>query len=166
MRSTFYAILALFLVLSISPLANSYGAKKQPAPESVANEFYKYHFSHDMAFTSEAIKKRSKWLTSDFLKACEAYFALPQNPDEAPDIEGDVFTGSQEYPDNFSLGTVRIDGMSAYIPIIFRWKEGNHTSGVVVLKTINEKWFIDDVEFDGQDSIRKLLSTQSAPANP
>jgi hypothetical protein len=140
-------------------MTSAYGAPKVISPESVVTKFYKYHFSHDMAFTPDSLKRRSAWLTPELLEACRVYFAVPENPDEPPYIEGDPFTGSQEYPNRYSVGKGVISETSARVPVIFTWKEDGHsTKGEVVLNNLKGKWLIDDVEFPDQDSVRKLLS--------
>lgn len=160
---------AVFCFVILAALvAFSADANKTPLPEEVATEFYKYHFSHDMAFVPDEVTKRAEWLTPDLLKACKAYFAIPEDPDEVPDIDGDPFTGSQEYPDEFKTGAAKIIDNVARVPLTFTWKEDHHsTQGVAVLKNVNGKWLIDDVQFPDQDSLRTLLAnpSQTAPAD-
>lgn len=134
------------------------------SPKVIVDEFYKYHFSHDMAFTPEAVQQRAAWLTPALKDACRVYFGLPSDPDEVPDIDGDPFTGSQEYPDAYSTGPAEVKDDTARVPLTFTWKEDHHTTnGVAILKNVEGHWLIDDVEFPDQDSIRKLLATQTAP---
>jgi Protein of unknown function (DUF3828) len=157
----------LFVVLAfLVPEAGAAAAKtsKSVSPETVANNFYKYHFSHDMGFTPETVKSRSNWLTPELIEACRLYFAVPEDPEEPPYIEGDPFSGSQEYPNRFSLGASTTSGLSAKVPVTFTWKEDGHsTKGTVVLKYLQGKWLIDDVEFLDQESVRKLLSDALKP---
>jgi hypothetical protein len=125
----------------------------------VVNEFYKYHFAHDMAFTPDAIKNRSVWLSPELLKACKSYFALPETPDEVPAIDGDPFTGSQEYPDIFLIGYPTTTETSARVPVTFKWKDGHSTDGTVILIELKGKWLIDDVKFPDQAALRQLLAS-------
>ena len=156
-----FATVCCGLIFAGLCLADSESKKMEiQSPEAVVNEFYKYHFAHDMAFVPEEVKHRAVWLTPDLLKACDAYFALPDNPEEAPDIEGDVFTGSQEYPTAFLAGKAVISGVSARVPMTFTWDNKYNTKGTVVLNHINGKWLIDDVEFPDQESIRQLLKEE------
>ena len=143
----------IFFFISLCVLAAS-----QPSPSVVVNEFYKYHFAHDMGFSEETFKAREKWFTPDAIADSKKYFAFPGNPDEPPYIEGDAFTGSQEYPNLYSLGAETISGTTAQVPVTFTWKEDGHTTkGIVILKNIDGKWLMDDVTFADQDSFRKLL---------
>ena len=163
----FVASLVLLGLLTGGSIFGAPSAQTQQGstPEAVVDAFYKYHFSHDMAFDPSNVRQRSSWLTPDLLKACKAYFALPQDPDEAPDIEGDMFTGSQEYPNTYVLSPGKVAETTARVPVTFKWDDGHSTHGNVVLKKLGGKWLIDDVEFPDQDSIRKTLATETAPAH-
>jgi hypothetical protein len=153
-RIKFLFLIFLFCALSASSASDS--------PETVVDKFYKYHFSHDMGFTQETLTHRSEWLTPELLELCNVYFKIPENPDEPPYIEGDPFTGSQEYPSRYSVGKGKIADTSARVPVVFTWKEDGHsTKAEVVLKKNKEKWLIDDVEFPDQDALRKLLTDAS-----
>jgi len=129
------------------------------SPQAVVNEFYKYHFAHDMGFTPESLKDRQSWLTPSLILACRTYFAIPQNPDEVPFINGDPFTGTQEYPQRFSLGSAKVSKSEARIEITFHWQETDPRKATVVLKKLNGKWLIDDIEFADQESLRQLLAS-------
>lgn len=130
-------------------------------PESVVRNFYDFHFSHDMGFTPEAVKQRSAWLTPEMLEACRAYFAIPQNPEEPPMIDGDPFTNTQEYPSSLSVGVANTKETSSRVDVTFTWKEAGVPArkAVVLLKMVGGKWLIDDIEFADRDSMRKLLAT-------
>jgi len=134
-------------------------------PEDVAITFYKFHFAHDMGFTPETVQQRSQWLTADLMNLCKKYFAMPEDPDEVPAIDGDPFTGSQEYPDTYKVGTATVSGSEAKVPVTFIWKDHHTTKGTVVMKKINDQWMIDDMTFPDQDSLRQLLSEEDSPQN-
>jgi hypothetical protein len=149
---------AFFIAILLCSVALAAAASVAQKPEDAATAFYKFHFAHDMAFTPQTVQQRSQWLTSDLMDLCKKYFAMPEDPDEAPDIEGDVFTGSQEYPDTYKVGTAAVTGSTAQVPMTFIWKDHHTTKGTVVMKKVNNKWLIDDVQFPDQDSMRTLLS--------
>jgi|GEM_PF-2836881 len=162
-KSRSFLLIIVISCLSIATVSAA-NTSKSSLPETAVNSFYKYHFAHDMAFTPDAVKARSAWMTPELLEACRVYFDIPEDPEEPPFIEGDAFTGSQEYPSHFSVGSATISERSARVPITFNWKEDGHsTEGTVVLKKVQEKWLIDDVEFPDQESIRQLLKEASAP---
>jgi hypothetical protein len=153
------------LVLIYSPLFAATQTKPHSTtPAAAVSAFYQYHFANDMGFSDKTFHARAKWFTPEAQEAARKYFAMPEIPDEAPYIEGDPFTGSQEYPSRFSVGTESIAGKTAQVPVIFTWNEDDHSiSATVVLKHANGEWLIDDVTFPDQDSFRKLLADALNP---
>jgi hypothetical protein len=153
MKRNLLLLLIAFLLASVI-----YAEKSQnPDAASTVKQFYDFHFAHDMGFTTDNVKQRSTWLTPEMIEACRAYFAMPQNPDEPPLINGDPFTGTQEYPQSFSVGDTKSTKESTRVDVTFHWKEAPSRKAVVVLKSINNKWLIDDIEFPDHTSMRALL---------
>lgn len=149
-----------FCLIAVMAAANP-KSPKNSGPGDVVKAFYKYHFAHDMAFTPDGVKQRATWFTPGLINACETYFARPQDPDEVPNIDGDPFTGSQEYPNTFSAGPASIQETKASVPVTFSWKDHHSTRGTVILKKEEDgRWLIDDFEFPDQDSTRQLLAEQ------
>jgi hypothetical protein len=79
------------------------GAAPAP-PTRVVAAFYRYHFTHDMAFTPTSVGVKRAWLAPELLDLCKAYFKKPVPADDVPEIDGDPFTDSQEYPKLFRVG--------------------------------------------------------------
>jgi hypothetical protein len=48
------------------------------------------------------------WLAPELLDLCKAYFKKPVPADDVPEIDGDPFTDSQEYPKLFRVGPVAL----------------------------------------------------------
>src|SRR5688500_18184244 len=86
-------VAVLILLLSVSVYTAAKSQHKQVASD--VDQFFEFHFSHAMGFTPEAVKQRIRWLTPQMIEACSAYFAIPQDPNEPPVINGDPFTGTQ-----------------------------------------------------------------------
>ena len=149
-------LVVLLLLLNVGFADES----KKVSPQTVVQEFYAFHFSHDMGFTEESVKQRSHWFTKDLQQKIRAYFAMPQNPDEPPIINGDPFTGTQEYPEKFTLGKVTKKKSSATTDITFHWKEGPERKAKAVLKNENGNWLIDDILFKDQESLRAMLTME------
>ena len=149
----------VFLLIAFGFCSAVHADEKPQNPDaaSIVKQFYEFHFAHDMGFTPDAVKQRSNWLTPEMIEACRAYFAMPQNPDEPPIINGDPFTGTQEYPQSFSVGDTKAAKDATRVDVTFHWKEAPSRKAVVVLKSINNKWVIDDIEFPDQTSMRALL---------
>ncbi|MFN7978585.1 MAG: hypothetical protein U0P30_10635, partial [Vicinamibacterales bacterium] len=88
-------------------------------PAEIVQELLVTHFTHEMAFTRESVALKKAFLSARLQKAADAYFAKPAPPDEVPDIDGDPFTDTQEYPDRYTLGAVRTAGGRTTIPVHF-----------------------------------------------
>ena len=80
------------------------------APEALVQRLLEAHFAGEMAFTPASAAAKRGWLTDGLWRAIEHWQAQPQSDDEAPVIDGDVFTDSQEYPLRFSVGPARAPG--------------------------------------------------------
>ena len=130
-----------------------------PAPAAVVQAFYTQHFAHDMAFTEASVQAKAVWLAPDLVERCRTYLKKPVSPDEVPDINGDPFTDSQEYPTSFRVGKPTISGTSARVPVVLSWK-GRTRTIVVQLAQLEGKWLISDFAYDS-GSLRALLSSGS-----
>jgi len=120
--------------------------------------FYRFHFTHDMAFTREAVKTRAAWFTPELLKICASYFASPAVTDQVPIIDGDPFTDSQEYPNGFEIGIPKQFRSTALVPVTFRWSDGRKVSLSVAVVMQNRKWLINDFKYPDGSSLRSLIS--------
>ncbi len=114
------------------------------------------HFTHEMAFTRESVAVKREFLSVRLLAAADAYFAKPQAADEVPDIDGDVFTDTQEYPDRFTLGSIRATGRRTVVRVHFA---GDHLTRRVDYVLINEagRWVVDDLIDERGESLRDIL---------
>jgi len=121
-------------------------------------DFYRFHFAHNMAFTPDAVKARSAWLSPRLLEICTAHFASPSAPDEVPIINGDSFTNSQEYPNSFQVGTPSLSNSTALVPVSFQWPDGRKRSLSVALVMQNRKWLIDNIRYPDGSSLHSLIS--------
>ena len=136
---------------------------QDPALESarkLVQAFYAEHMKGDKGFTEDSLKTKGKFLAPELLKACLSKLAedAAKGPEAAPDIDGDPFTGSQEYPDAFKLGRIHSSGGGARIPVTFTWKNGNPPRTVtVILKNLQSGWRIDDLRYAEGRTLRQLL---------
>ncbi len=122
----------------------------------VVRALFMDHFRHGMGFTKASVERKAKWLTPDFLAQLNTELARPNNPDEVPNINGDPFTDSQEYPKKFVVGKGEIRGDATRIPVIF---SGNGRRRTVALKMRNtaEGWRVDDLVYEDGRTLRGLL---------
>lgn len=119
--------------------------------------FYTFHFAHDMAFTEASVQAKAAWLAPELLELCRAYFKKPQSPDDVPDINGDPFTDSQEYPTSFRVGRSIVSGKTAKVPVVLSWPGQKRTVSVQVIQGPGG-WRIGDIVYPESGSLRDLLS--------
>lgn len=157
-RGTLALAAALLAATAPSAPVAAQSARPDSGPAAVVREFYAFHFAHDMAFTRAAVRARSRWLAPDLLAHIGAYFARPSDPNEVPDIDGDPFTDSQEYPRSFQVGVARIVGDTARVPVAMLWPEGDRRMVRVLLVRVGGAWRITDLRYaNGEPSLRELL---------
>lgn len=129
------------------------------SPGGVVQRFLEGHFAGNMGFDSTTFLAKRQYLSAGLISAARKYFAKPVPKGDAPDIDGDPFTDSQEYPTRFSVGAAAVTGNTAKIPVKF--------SDAFVTKTItysmameNGTWRIDDLRYEG-GTLRALFAGSS-----
>jgi hypothetical protein len=125
--------------------------------EGVVQRFLEAHFDGDMGFSPATLSAKRTYLTDALLERIGAYFARPQVPDEAPSINGDPFTDSQEYPARFSVmrDDKRVKGVAA--PVVFADAFRNRTV-VYEMARENRRWLISDLKFEDGRKLTELLA--------
>jgi len=84
-------------------------------------------------------------------------------------MEGDPFTGSQEYPTSFRVGESTVADDSAKVPVTFLWgsknrKPQDQRKTVIELIKNNGAWVIRNiVQADGQDLLTDLRREKYLP---
>ena len=146
------------LLLAPSALAAG-SAAPPPTPAGTVQSFYAFHLDHDMGFSREGVAQRAAWLSPGLLALCEKYLARPSSPDEVPAIDGDPFTDSQEYPNSFKVGKVRMTNGQATVEVSFSGPGPNKGKVHLILTQGKGAWLIDDVRYASGPSFRKLLAT-------
>lgn len=126
------------------------------SPESVTLGLLRDHMTHDLAFTAETVLRKGDFLTRGLTGAIAVYFAAPQSPDEAPLINGDPFTDSQEYPTGFVLGEALLQDSEAIVPVLFQ--DFDRQKRVeMVLHREGSRWLVDDLRYPDGETLRELL---------
>ncbi|MBC8088711.1 MAG: DUF3828 domain-containing protein [Phycisphaerae bacterium] len=143
---------------AIWTLDRSPGARAEAtAPAGVVQRFLEAHFARDMGFSKTALQPKSRFLTAGLNALTARYFAVPANPDEAPDINGDPFTNSQEYPTRFSVSAATVNAGAATVRV--RFSDAMRVQTVMYqLRRENNLWRIDDLKYDDGLTLRKQLS--------
>jgi hypothetical protein len=115
------------------------------------------HFTHDMAFTRESVAHKRKFLSAALQARLTRYLAAPQSPDEAPEIDGDPFTDSQEYPDRFTLGAARTIARRTIVPVHFADASSKQRVDYVLVRE-GGRWVVDDLVDERRQSLRTRLA--------
>jgi hypothetical protein len=123
----------------------------------VVKAFYSYHFTHDMGFTKQSIVQKRRWLDKEFYELMLAEEKKNNNPDEAPFINGDPFTDSQEYPDTFEVVKSTKSGSQATVKVLFIWKQSVRSAQIVLSKQKN-RWLIYNIIHDSDFDFRDYLT--------
>ncbi|MEO7997288.1 MAG: DUF3828 domain-containing protein [Gemmatimonadaceae bacterium] len=126
-------------------------------PSGVVQRFLETHFAGDMGFDSASVASKRKYMSTSLTALSKKYFAKPVVKDEVPDIDGDPFTDSQEYPTRFSVGAGTTTANASTVRVKF---SDAHSSKVVtyLLSMDAGTWRIDDVRYDGGPTLRALLA--------
>ncbi len=129
-------------------------------PESTVGELFDDHFKNDMGFTPETVARKRHRLTADLYREIEAYFARPADPNEAPVINGDPFTNTQEYPSSFEVREgIQLDTNKARVPAIMTVGPEQRT---VQVDLVHEAlgWLVDDLVYEDGSTLRAQLKEQ------
>lgn len=122
----------------------------------IVQELLVTHFTHEMAFTPESVALKRGFLSAGLLVAADAYFARPSSPDEVPAIDGDVFTDTQEYPDRFTLGTIRATARRTVVRVHFAGEQLKRRVDYVLIRE-GGRWVLDDLFDERGGSLRRQL---------
>lgn len=153
MKSATLYFAALLSILAIPSLA----AEKAGAdPAQTVQSFYAYHFKHDMGFGAPQVKARRAWLAPKLYTLIMKVLAKPVPKGDAPDIDGDIFTDSQDTPTSFQVGKTTVDKETAKVDVTFIWT-GEKRHVTVILTQIEKAWLIADIDYGSHRSLTKEL---------
>lgn len=138
-------------------LDRSPGSTAAPTtPSGVVQRFLERHMAGRMEFDSVTVGAKRAFLSSALRADIRRYFARPQPADEPPEINGDPFTDSQDYPTRFSVGASTVRANRARVAV--RFSDGFRSYRVeYVLERAIGSWRIDDVSDQSGSSLRSLL---------
>lgn len=126
-------------------------------PAGVVQRFLETHFAGDMGFDAASVTRKQQFLAASLIAETKKYFAKPASPNEVPDIDGDPFTNSQEYPARFSVGVPTTAGTTASVRV--RFSDAYRTQDVTYLLRLGGgTWRVDDVRYASGPGLRALLS--------
>lgn len=114
------------------------------------------HFKHGMGFTKASVARKAQWLSVDLLNQLNAELDRSKDPNIVPNIDGDPFTDSQEYPRRFVIGKAEIRGDVTRIPVIFTGN-GHRKTVAARLRKTTEGWCLDDLVYEDGRTLRGML---------
>lgn len=127
------------------------------APEGVVQRFLEAHFAGDMGFTPASVAAKRAYLAKALDGQIDAWFEKPQNSDEAPNINGDPFTDSQEYPARFAVGADDKASEGVEVPVEFAdafVKRAVHFE----MTRKSGRWLIADIKYEDGSTLSELLA--------
>jgi hypothetical protein len=120
------------------------------------------HFTHDMGFSPASVAQKRGFLSTGLRARIRRYFAVPQPPDEVPEIDGDPFTDSQDYPNGFTLAAARTTTQRTVVPVYFADADSKRRVDYVLVRQ-GTRWVVDDLVDERGESLRKLMAHVSRP---
>ena len=153
MKSAALFIVALLSILAVpSPAADN----SRTDPVQTVQSFYDYHFKHDMGFGEPEMKARKAWLSPELYALITKALKKPVPKGDAPDIEGDIFTDSQEYPTAFHVGKAIVKKETAKVEVTFSWSREKRQV-TLILAQVEHLWRIVDIDYGDHRSLVKGL---------
>ena len=126
------------------------------APAGVVQRLLERHFAADMGFDSTSVQAKARWLSTALRARIARYFARRASPTEAPAINGDPFTDSQEYPARFSVGRGTVTGARATVTV--RFSDGYRVRPVsFLLRRQRGEWVVDDLRYENRATLSQWL---------
>jgi hypothetical protein len=114
------ALCLLLPVAGVSQLSN----KSSADAAATVKAFYHFHFKNRFDYSAQGLKRRQRWLDARLYQLLLAEDKKSKSKkDEAPDLNGDPFTNSQEYPNTFRIGDTREEYGKALVEVVFVWQE-------------------------------------------
>lgn len=139
-------------------LDRSPGTKASAAsPEGVVQRFLEAHFAGDMGFWPSAIDGKRGYFTKALNEKMTAYFGRITDPDEAPEIDGDPFTDSQDYPARFFVRSDDKAKTGVLVPVDYSDAFTRKTVGYS-MKREGGRWLIDDLLFEDNITLGTSLT--------
>ena len=163
------ALISSTLLLSILQLclaspSQQHAVSRQPDPSEVVQKFYTSHFYGNKSFTAAGIKRKRSWLSPELYDLLIAEASRKYTPDTVPDIEGDPFTDSQDYPQKFVVGKSDVSAEKATVDLALHWisrgKITERRAYKVELTNKSGSWLISNIVYRPNEDLIGLLKHQ------
>ena len=128
-------------------------------PESVVQELLENWLNPPAGFEPAALSRVERWLTPKLQRLISVYFSVPGKPDDAPAINGDPFTDSQEAPARFVVSSANLNPSRTVARVRVQLIDGNRVRSIqYLLQRHGDRWQVDDVQYPNRRSMSALLS--------
>jgi hypothetical protein len=122
-KRTLVLAIALCGLLPVAGLAQLSNKSSQAAVATV-KAFYGFHFKNKFDYSNKGLRQRQRWLDAKLYRLLLAEDKKAKSKKaEAPELNGDPFTNSQEYPNAFRVGDTREEYGKAFVEVVFVWQE-------------------------------------------
>jgi hypothetical protein len=155
----FVTLLVFLPVISFSQLPD----KASAAAAATVKAFYTFHFKNRFDYSRQGLRQRQRWLDATLYQLLLAELKKSDastKKNEVPDLDGDPFTNSQEYPNSFHIGDTKQEYAKAIVEVVFVWQDKGKViqerSIEVELSKSKNGWKISNI-IDKADSDGDLL---------
>lgn len=124
---------------------------------SLVEACWRDHLRRPLGFTRTSVAGKRKWLTPGLAELLHRELNRPQDPGEAPYINGDPFLDSQEPVTSLEVGEARMVGDRIEVPLALAG-EGFTRQLRVRLRRLGPGWRIDDLHYEDGQTLRDLLA--------
>ena len=142
-------------------LDRSPGALAAPGtPEHAVQALLQDHYAHGLDFSPERAVEQRAWFTAALAKRIATYFAQDFPEGDAPPINGDPFTDSQDYPPIFSVREAKTTGDAAVVPVQFVNGYEPHAA-TYRLRREKGEWRVDEITYSHDTPFTALLAMKA-----
>lgn len=127
------------------------------SPEGVVQRFLEAHFAGDIGFAPASVAEKRAYLSKALSREIDAWMAKPRSPDEAPAINGDPFTNTQEYPARFAVGADDKASRGVEVPVEFADAFARRAVRFE-MACENGRWRVADVKYEDGSTLSGLLA--------
>lgn len=128
-------------------------------PQTPVRELLLQHLSElGSPFDAARVLRLQAWLAPSLSEAFRRWFSRPARPDEAPQLNGDPFTDTQEPPLSVTLGALQHRGAQATQVVLVDVGGGRQHRLIYRLQRSDASgWRITDIDFGEGVTLRKLI---------
>ncbi len=129
------------------------------SPEAVVQALLLAHLGDRVHWLREGLADYAPWLSPALQALMRQWFERPQNGQEAPALNGDPFTDTQEPPEAFVIRSVVTEAPArrAQVRVVLSLEQSEPHAVTFHLVKAASRWRIDDVALRDGTRVRALL---------